>query len=66
MTETRHGMDLPINRFKHAIGVGSQQVGMWCSLPGGTAAEVLAGAGYDWILFDTELWIAATPTGAAA
>ena len=47
-------MDLPINRFKRAIREGRQQIGLWCTIPGGTVAEVLAGAGYDWIVFDTE------------
>ena len=47
-------MDLPVNRFKSALREGRQQIGLWCSLPGGTVAEVLAGAGYDWIVFDTE------------
>jgi 4-hydroxy-2-oxoheptanedioate aldolase len=47
-------MDLPVNRFKRAIRAGRQQIGLWCSIPGGTVAEVLAGAGYDWIVFDTE------------
>ena len=47
-------MDTPANRFKTALREGRQQIGLWCSLPGGTVAEVLAGAGYDWIVFDTE------------
>jgi 4-hydroxy-2-oxoheptanedioate aldolase len=47
-------MDLPVNRFKRALREGRQQIGLWCTLPGGTVAEVLAGAGYDWIVFDTE------------
>ena len=47
-------MDLPVNRFKRALRDGRQQIGLWCSIPGGTVAEVLAGAGYDWIVFDTE------------
>ena len=47
-------MDLPVNRFKRAIREGRQQIGLWCTIPGGTVAEVLAGAGYDWIVFDTE------------
>ena len=47
-------MDLPENRFKSALCEGRQQIGLWCSLPGGYAAEVAAGAGYDWLLFDTE------------
>lgn len=47
-------MDMPVNRFKRAIRDGRQQIGLWCTIPGGTVAEVLAGAGYDWIVFDTE------------
>lgn len=47
-------MDLPANRFKRAIREGRQQIGLWCTIPGNTVAEVLAGAGYDWIVFDTE------------
>ena len=47
-------MDLPVNPFKRALSEGRQQLGLWCSLPGGLVAEILAGAGYDWILFDTE------------
>lgn len=47
-------MDLPVNRFKQAIAEGNSQIGLWCSLPGSYAAECVAGAGYDWLLFDTE------------
>jgi len=47
-------MDLPANRFKRALREGRQQTGLWCTLPGGYAAEVVAGAGFDWLLFDTE------------
>ena len=47
-------MDMPVNRFKRALREGRQQIGLWCTVPGGTVAEVLAGAGYDWIVFDTE------------
>ncbi len=47
-------MDLPVNRFKQALREARQQIGLWCTMPGGTVAEVLAGAGYDWIVFDTE------------
>lgn len=47
-------MDFPINRFKRALASGDSQIGLWCSLPGSYAAEVVAGAGYDWLLFDTE------------
>lgn len=47
-------MDLPINSFKHAIHAGRRQVGLWCTLSNAYAAEVVAGAGFDWLLLDTE------------
>lgn len=47
-------MDLPVNLFKKALAQGRGQIGLWCSLPGGYAAECVAGSGYDWLLFDTE------------
>ena len=42
------------NRFKAGLLSGQLQIGLWCTLPGGFVAEALAGAGYDWLLFDTE------------
>ena len=47
-------MDLPVNGFKRALAARRPQIGFWCTLPGGYAAEMLAGAGFDWLLFDTE------------
>jgi 4-hydroxy-2-oxoheptanedioate aldolase len=47
-------MKLPKNTFKSALREGRPQVGLWCSLPGSYVAEALAGAGYDWLLLDTE------------
>lgn len=47
-------MDLPKNRFKQNLAEGKHQLGLWCSLPGSYAAEAVAGAGFDWLLFDTE------------
>lgn len=47
-------LPMPINTFKRAIREGRQQIGFWCSLPGGYVAELNAGAGYDWLLIDTE------------
>lgn len=47
-------MELPKNHFKAALKEGRQQIGIWCSLPGGAYAELLATCGYDWILIDTE------------
>lgn len=47
-------MQLPVNTFKHALKAGQQQVGCWVSIPSSYTAEILAGAGFDWLLFDTE------------
>jgi 4-hydroxy-2-oxoheptanedioate aldolase len=45
---------VPTNLFKKAIREGSPQIGLWSSLCSNLAAEVIAGAGFDWILIDTE------------
>lgn len=47
-------MDLPRNAFKAALIEGRQQIGLWCTLTSAYATEVVAGAGYDWLLLDTE------------
>jgi 4-hydroxy-2-oxoheptanedioate aldolase len=47
-------MDLPINHFKRAIMAGEQQIGLWSSLASNVTTEVLAGAGFDWLLIDAE------------
>ena len=47
-------MDLPKNRFKHAIAEGRLQIGLWSQLAEATAAEVLADAGYDFVVIDAE------------
>jgi len=45
---------LPVNLFKRALAAGRTQIGLWTSLGTGTAVEILAGAGFDWLLIDTE------------
>ena len=45
---------LPVNAFKRALAEGRTQIGLWTSLGTGLAAEVLGGAGFDWLLIDTE------------
>jgi 4-hydroxy-2-oxoheptanedioate aldolase len=45
---------LPANTFKQALREQRAQIGLWCSLCSNVAAEAIAGAGYDWILIDTE------------
>ena len=47
-------MDLPQNRFKRALKAGKPQIGLWSSLSSNYSVEVIAGAGFDWILLDTE------------
>ena len=47
-------MKLPPNRFLAGLREGRPQIGMWLSLSSGFAAEAVAGAGFDWLLIDTE------------
>ena len=47
-------MDIPVNTFKRAIKAGRPQIGLWSSLSSHLTVEVLAGAGFDWLLLDTE------------
>jgi 4-hydroxy-2-oxoheptanedioate aldolase len=47
-------MDLPVNHFKRALREGRPQIGLWNSLSTYLTTEVLAGAGYDWLVLDTE------------
>ncbi len=47
-------MDSLTNRFKAAIGAGRQQIGLWCSLASPISTEIVAGAGFDWLLLDME------------
>lgn len=47
-------MKLPVNTFKRGLREGRQQIGLWNSIPGQVAAEMLAGTGFDWITIDTE------------
>ncbi len=47
-------MDLPQNAFKRALKAGKPQIGLWSSLASNYSVEVIAGAGYDWLLLDME------------
>lgn len=47
-------MKLPVNTFKRALKERRQQIGLWHSLSSSTVAEILATAGFDWIVLDTE------------
>lgn len=47
-------MQLPANMFKRALKERRPQIGLWCSLCSNIVAEILATAGFDWIVLDTE------------
>ncbi|WP_369856944.1 4-hydroxy-2-oxoheptanedioate aldolase [Candidatus Thalassolituus haligoni] len=52
-------MPAPINHFKNAIRTGAvptnrAQIGLWLGLANSYTAELLAGAGFDWLLIDGE------------
>src|SRR5688572_20342127 len=47
-------MENPRNHFKHALRAGKTQIGCWATLSSNYTAEVMAGAGFDWVLIDTE------------
>ena len=47
-------MDMPVNQLKRALREGRPQVGCWLSLASHASAEICAGAGFDWVLVDTE------------
>jgi len=47
-------MDLPQNPFKRALKAGKAQIGLWSTLSSSYTVEAIAGAGFDWILLDTE------------
>lgn len=47
-------MELAKNKFKAALAERRQQLGLWCTIADAYTAEILAGSGFDWLLFDTE------------
>ncbi len=47
-------MPAPLNTFKKALADGETLFGCWMSLAEGITAEILGGAGYDWLLIDGE------------
>ena len=47
-------MEMPQNAFKRALRAGKPQIGLWSSLSSNYTVEVIAGAGFDWILLDSE------------
>ena len=47
-------MKNPKNLFKQALKRQSHQLGIWNTIGGNTVAEMLGGAGFDWVLVDCE------------
>ena len=47
-------MPAPANAFKRALRAGRPQIGLWSSLASHLSVEVVAGAGFDWLLLDME------------
>lgn len=47
-------MKMPENRFLRSLKAGEKQIGLWVSLASNYAAEVTAGAGFDWLVVDME------------
>jgi 4-hydroxy-2-oxoheptanedioate aldolase len=47
-------LQLPSNRFKAALREQRRQIGLWSSLCSNIVAEIIAYAGFDWILIDME------------
>jgi 4-hydroxy-2-oxoheptanedioate aldolase len=47
-------MDTPKNSFKAAIARRETQIGLWVAMANPYSAEIIAGAGFDWIVLDGE------------
>jgi 4-hydroxy-2-oxoheptanedioate aldolase len=47
-------MQMPKNEFKQALRDGQPQIGLWVGLADAYVAELLANAGFDWLLIDAE------------
>ena len=47
-------MPVPANPFKRALRARRPQIGLWSSLASHLSVEVIAGAGFDWLLLDME------------
>lgn len=47
-------MQLPVNTFKQALHAGKPQIGLWVGLANPYSTELIASAGFDWLLLDGE------------
>lgn len=46
--------EMPKNRFKAELGSGRTLFGLWLGIPDNSVAELMAGAGFDWLVVDHE------------
>ena len=46
--------EIPKNHFKAALAAGNPQFGLWLGIPDSSVAEMIAGAGFDWLVVDHE------------
>ncbi len=54
MTAMNAPAQTPVNTFKQALRADQPQIGLWVSLADAYVSELLAGAGFDWLLLDGE------------
>lgn len=47
-------MPIETNYFKQALAAKVPQIGLWSTLPDPYISEIVSGAGFDWVLLDTE------------
>lgn len=47
-------MEMPRNTFKRALAAGETQIGLFLGLANAYSAEIVASAGFDWLLIDGE------------
>ena len=47
-------MEMPLNSFKRALLAGEPRIGLFLGLANAYSAEVVATAGFDWLLIDGE------------
>ncbi|WP_029010264.1 HpcH/HpaI aldolase family protein [Azospirillum halopraeferens] len=47
-------MKIAQNRFRRGLEAGEVQIGLWSILSSHLTVEILAGAGFDWLVLDTE------------
>jgi 4-hydroxy-2-oxoheptanedioate aldolase len=47
-------VQMPVNAFKQALRNGAPQIGLWLGLADPSAAELMAMAGFDWLVIDAE------------